>query len=196
MLMLKAAMTSNIKLRIAALSTVAAALSSCALTKDTVALSYAPQTGVQPLSGASANAINVAVTDERAERTKIGTKKNGFGMEMAPIVPQRPVAEFFKSAIEAELKNRGFQLGRGKTLSVEVDRFYNDFKVGMWSGDAVGELEMHVSVGSYRRPIKTSYQHTVMMAGGENVKQSLEGAMQEALQKPFADPAFIAALVR
>ncbi len=53
---------------------------------------------------------------------------------------------------------------------MEVDRFYNDFKVGMWSGDAVGELEMHVSVGFYRRPAKTSYQHTVMMAGGENVE--------------------------
>ncbi len=76
-----------------------------------------------------------------------------------------------------------------------MDRLYNDFKVGMWSGNAVGELEMHVSVGSYRRPIKTAYQHTVMMAGGENVKQSLEGAMQEALQKLFADSAFIAALL-
>ncbi len=32
--------------------------------------------------------------------------------------------------------------------------------------------------------------------GGGNVKQSLEGAMQEALQKLFNDPAFIAALVR
>lgn len=188
-------MISNAIFRTAALSTVVAAFSSCALTKDTVSLSYTPQTGTGPVAGASATSIKVSVTDDRTERSKISTKKNGFGMEMAPTVSSRPVAEFFKSAIEAELKNRGFHLGEGKILSVTVDRFYNDFKVGVWSGGAVGELEMHVSVGSYRRPIKTAYQHTVMMAGGENVKQSLEGAMQEALQKLFADPAFIAALL-
>ncbi len=182
-------------LRTAALSMIAAALSSCALTKDTVSLSYTPQAGAPLVPGASGTSVKVSVNDDRADQSKISTKKNGFGMEMAPIVSAKPVAEFFKSAIEAELKNRGFQLGQGKTLSVDVDRFYNDFKVGMWSGGGVGELEMHVSVGSYRRPIKTAYQHTVMMAGGENVKQSLEGAMQEALQKLFADRAFIAALL-
>jgi uncharacterized lipoprotein len=93
------------------------------------------------------------------------------------------------------LKNRGFRVGEGKTLSVTVDRFYNDFKTGFWSGEGVGELEMQVAVGSYRRPIKTSYRHAVQVAGGTNVKQSLEGAMQQAIEKLFADSAFIAALL-
>lgn len=183
-------------LRTAALSMIAAALSSCALTKDTVSLSYTPQAGAPLVPGASGTSVKVSVNDDRADQSKISVKKNGFGMEMAPIVSSRRVADVFKTAVEAELQNRGFRLGEGKTLSVTVDRFYNDFKTGFWSGEGVGELEMQVSVGSYRRPIKTSYRHAVQLAGGENVKQSLEGAMQEALTKLFADSAFIAALLK
>ncbi len=111
------------------------------------------------------------------------------------LVSSKRVADVFKTAFEAELKNRGFRVGEGKTLSVTVDRFYNDFKTGFWSGEGVGELEMQVAVGSYRRPIKTSYRHAVQVAGGTNVKQSLEGAMQQAIEKLFADSAFIAALL-
>lgn len=168
----------------------------CALTTDKVTFDYSPQNGAAPIQGAASKNLTVAVSDERADKADISHKKNGFGMEMAPIVSDKPIEEVFKSAIESELRVRGFRLGGGKSVNVTVDRFYNDFKVGFWSGDGVGQVEMRVSIGSYQRSIKTDFQHTIMVAGGDNVKESLDGALHKALAELFADQKFISALLK
>ena len=46
-------------------------------------------------------------------KDKVSAKKNGFGMEMAPIIAKEDVAQTLKKAVEVELTNRGFCLRDG-----------------------------------------------------------------------------------
>ena len=46
--------------------------SGCAITKDYVSLSYVPQANVVKIDGADAVSVNVAVTDIRSIKDKIG----------------------------------------------------------------------------------------------------------------------------
>ena len=61
-------------------------LSGCALTKDNVSLTYVPQTNAVQVTGASAVSVKVDMTDSRSIKDRVGAKKNGFGMDMAPII--------------------------------------------------------------------------------------------------------------
>lgn len=91
-------------------------LSGCALTTDRIELQYNPQQGVSQIPGANNVAVNVQVVDQRQDKSKVSSKKNGFGMEMAPILATEDVAVTVRKAIEQELRTRGFQLGTDTAL--------------------------------------------------------------------------------
>ncbi len=70
-------------------------------------------------------------------------------MEKAPIIATEDVDVTIRKAIEQELRNRGFQLGVDTalvTIAADLTRFYNDHKIGFFSGDAIADLEMWVAV--------------------------------------------------
>lgn len=69
-----------------------ASLSGCALTTEQVELNYAQQAGVSRIAGAEAVSVNVQVADQRLDKSKVSSKKNGYGMEMAPITAAEDVA--------------------------------------------------------------------------------------------------------
>jgi hypothetical protein len=95
---------------------------------------------------AGAGKVGVSAEDQRPDKSRVAVKKNGYGMEMAAIESKRSVADYFREAMESELKNRGFQIGQGRRVNVTIIRFSNDFKIGVFAGDAVAELQMEVSV--------------------------------------------------
>lgn len=172
--------------------------SGCALTKDYVVLSYDPQTNVEKIKGADAVKVRVEFSDVRTVKDKVSCKKNGYGMEMAPIIARNDVAKTVKNAIETELKNRGFNLTEGSVLVfAELTKYYNDFKTGFWSGKAVAELVMSVQVKKpdrsilYSKMIAGENSHTVQLASGKNAKIALDGALKDALSKLLGDPSFI-----
>ncbi len=170
----------------------------CALTKDYVVLSYDPQTNVEKIKGADAVQVRVEFSDVRMVKDRVSCKKNGYGMEMAPIIAQNNAAQTVKNAIEAELKNRGFHLTEGSVLVLaELNKYYNDFKLGFWSGRAVAEVVMNVQVKKpdrsilYSKMIAGESSHTVQLASGKNAKIALDGALKDAISKLFGDPLFI-----
>ncbi len=172
--------------------------SGCALTKDYVVLSYNPQTNVEKIKGADAVKVSVEFSDVRTVKDKVSCKKNSYGMEMAPIIARNDAAETVKNAIETELKNRGFILTEGSvSVFAELNKYYNDFKTGFWSGRAVAELVMNVQVKKqdrsilYSKMIAGENSHTVQMASGKNAKIVLDGALKDAISKLFDDPSFI-----
>src|SRR5665647_647595 len=122
--------------------------SGCALTKTYIPLAYTAQTSVSKVAGADSVAVSVTVSDQRADKSSVGAKKNGYGMEMAPIIAMNDVAALLKSAIETELSSRGFNPSASKAVSVnaEISAFRNDFKNGFWSGDAVAQVVMNITV--------------------------------------------------
>ena len=126
-------------------------------------------------------------------------------MDMAPIVATNDVATLLKDAIETELTNRGFNLGTSNAVSVvaELNKFYNDFKIGFWAGDAVAEVTMNILIknqdgGIIYSKIVSGHgtEPNIQIAGGENARLALNAALKDALEKMFNDTDFIATLVK
>ncbi len=180
-------------------------LTGCALTPETIELRYKQPAGVAQVTGANNISVKVAVADMRQEKTKVGSKKNAYGMEMAPILAAEDVALTVQKAIEGELQARGFKVGSQEALvqiAADLTRFYNDHKLGFPSSESVAELSMLVSLkaknGSplYSRLILgKGNEPRVHMLTGANAKLALDRALENGLKILFEDPAFIAALL-
>jgi uncharacterized lipoprotein len=180
-------------------------LSGCALTTDRIDLSYAPQTGVSAILGANDVVVSVNVNDLRQEKsTKVSSKKNGFGMEMAPILANEELTVTFRKAIELELQARGFKVGDQALVSIVADlaRFWNDHKTGLFAGDSVADLNMSITVKnksgnvSYSRNIVTQgIEPNIQLMSGENARLALDKALASGMKLLFEDQAFLAALM-
>ena len=182
-----------------------ASLSGCALTTEQIELNYAQQTGVSRIAGAENVSVNVQVADHRLDKSKVSSKKNGFGMEMAPITAAEDVAVTVRKAIEKELQARGFQLGSDAALvkvAADVTRFYNDHKMGFFAGDAVADLNLSVSVKSKdgallyaKQIVAQGKEANTQLATGNNARIALERALENGMKTLFEDQAFLSALL-
>ena len=109
-------------------------LGGCAVTKDYVNLQYVPNSNVQKIENSELITVTVKVNDIRVIKEKVSCKKNGYGMEMAPIISKNDVVELVSYAISNELSNRGFKIKKGGVVvSVELAKFYNDFKASSFT---------------------------------------------------------------
>jgi len=183
---------------------VAAFPSGCAFTKDYVALSYAPQANVSKIQGAEAIMLKVEVADLRTVKDKVSVKKNGYGMEMAPIIATNDVAALVKNAIQTELSNRGFNCG-GSIVMIEagLTKFYSDFKTGFFSASAAAEVMMNVQIKNPDGSIALSRivagegaNPSLQIMSGGNAKIALEAALKDAVSKLMADQAFMDSLLK
>lgn len=192
------------KLAIASL-VVIANLTGCALTTDRVELQYTQQRGVVPVPGANNVSVNVQVNDQRSEKSKVSSKKNGFGIEMAPILAAEDVSVTVRKAIEQELQARGFQLGSKAALvqiSADLTRFYNDHKTGFFAGDAVADLNLSVAVKSQKgellyakQIVAQGVEANIQLMSGENARLALNRALENGMKALFEDRVFLSALV-
>lgn len=180
-------------------------LSGCALTTDRIDLSYTPQIGVSEIQGAKDVDVAVNINDQRQEKSnKVSCKKNGFGVEMAPILANEEVTVTLKRAIEQELQVRGFKIGNQALVSIIADltRFWNDHKTGFFAGDSVADLNMSILVKSkngsilYSRQIVTQgIEENIQLMTGDNARLALDKALASGMKQLFEDPAFISALL-
>jgi uncharacterized lipoprotein len=174
----------------------------CALTKENATLTYVPQGSSTRIDGSHLTPVCVIVTDVRDRKDQVGCKKNGYGMEMAAIISTNDVPQLVAGAITDELRSCGFQIGQGGTcVAVELMKFYNDFKIGFWSGSADSEVTFAVQVKKsggniiYAKSIAGHRTNGgIFLASAKNAKEALEPALQDAIAKLFIDQAFISAL--
>jgi uncharacterized lipoprotein len=181
-------------------------LSGCALTTDYVALSYTQQQSVTAIDGAANIKVNVQVIDQRQDKSKVGSKKNGYGMEMAPILATEDVAITISRAIGQELVARGFQLSADSAnivISGEIIRFYNDYKMGFFAGDAIADLTLVISVKSPKDEVQyfknitaQGIEPNIQLATGDNARLALNRALEQGIKVLFEDQKFLAALRR
>ena len=149
--------------------------------------------------------MNVLVSDQRQDKSKVSSKKNGFGMEMAPIIAIEDVAVTVRRAIEQELRTRGFQLGTDTALvqiTADLTRFYNDHKTGFFAGDAVADINMSVTVKSKkgdllytRQIISQGIEPNTQLMSGENARLALNRALGNGMKSLFEDQKFLSALM-
>jgi uncharacterized lipoprotein len=182
-----------------------AGLSGCALTTEQVELNYIQQAGAARIAGAENVSVNVQVADQRLDKSKVSSKKNGYGMEMAPITAAEDVAVTVRKAIEKELQARGFQLGSEAALvriAADLTRFYNDHKIGFFAGDAVADLNMSVIVKSNsgallysKQIVAQGMEKNTQLASGNNARIALERALENGMKTLFEDRSFVSALL-
>ncbi|MCO8161415.1 YajG family lipoprotein [Pseudomonas sp. 21LCFQ010] len=180
------------------------ALHGCAFTTETIDINYLPEPGVSKVAGAESVAVAVEVTDSRQDRSRVSSKKNGYGMETAPILANEDVAATVRRALTEEIRARGYQSATAQAdvqVNALVTRFYNDHKLGFFSGDAVADFNMTIKVvGAANRELfsrtiaSEGKEANTQLATGANAKRALDKALANGMRTLFADPAFIAAL--
>jgi uncharacterized lipoprotein YajG len=179
--------------------------SGCAWTTESIDVPYerARVDASTPVAGANSVQVSVQGTDSReANRDRVSSKKNGFGMEGAPITATNDVAATVGRALSDELAERGFRIGPGKVaVTVAIRRFYSDFKIGFWAGDAIADFDAEVIVKDNlgRVLLTKSYaaqgaEPNIQLAIGANARAALMRAMSAGVSRIVNDPDFIAAL--
>lgn len=194
-------------IRAAAALLLAFTLGACALSEDVVPVNYIAPPDLKVVPGASNVTVAVTGDDQRvANKDRISTKKNGYGMEMAPIKAQNDLVALVRSAVEHELSSLGFKTVEGINgdvlAKISLDTFYCDFKVGFWSGDAVAEVAFTLKAtrpdGSliYSRSYKgIGMNKDVMLASGGNAQLALQNALTNAMASVVGDDDLHKALV-
>jgi len=183
----------------------AALVSGCALTEDSIPVTYTAPANISVVPGAQNVTVNVTPADGRiSNKDRVATKKNGYGMEMAKITAANDVVGEIGRAVQLELASLGFNVGRGGIdITVETTTFYNDFKPGFWSAEAVSEVAFNLTAkrqdGSlvYSRSYRAvGLNKDVMLMGGSSAQPALSEALRNAVQQVVTDADLHQALVR
>lgn len=180
-------------------------LGACALERDYVEVRHTPPANVAPVPGAQMVSVRLTASDARdANRERVGVKKNGYGMEMAAIVARNDVVEEVRAAVGAVLTAQGFAItGGAGEVRVELLRFFNDFKVGFWSGTAEADVSINLRVldasGAmlYSRVVTvTGINPGVVIASGTNAQRALVDGLNHMMAAVASDEEFRRAMLR
>ena len=117
-------------------------------------------------------------------------------MEMARIVSTNDVVDLVRTSLEQELKAEGFRIGEGgAAVTIEVQNFYNNFKIGLFAGAAVAEVTFTLKVRNAAGVLLYQNAFTgagtvdnVMLASGTNAKAGVEKALTAAVKLAADDP--------
>lgn len=177
----------------------------CTLTTDRIDISYKPRANISVVEGAEKVNVKVIHEDKRTVyKDRVSVKKNGYGMEMAAIIPTTDVAKTFADAIASEIESLGFKIGEGgKIVKVQLVRFYNDFKMGFFAGDAVADGLINISVSNSSGDLLFSRSYeggaiekNIQLAIGENARLALTKAMTDIVTKVPQDKDLQSALLK
>jgi uncharacterized lipoprotein YajG len=190
--------------KIICLIAVACVCSACSVLPEHVDVSYNPDPGVSRAPVASAGDVNLTVTDARRAESLawVADKKNAYGMRLASIEAQRPVADLVRAALAQELTARGFRVGEaGAAVAVDVTRLQSDYQNRFFSVGAIGVADFAVQVrradGSigYAHVFSVSNDDEAGLAGtAGQARRSVESALSKIVGEIVSDPAFLAAL--
>ncbi|WP_203069876.1 YajG family lipoprotein [Falsiroseomonas ponticola] len=179
-------------------------LAACALEPDYIHVRHTPVAGVQAIPGAERIGLQVETRDARtANRDRVSVKKNGYGMEMAPIIATNDVIAETRQAVIGEFEARGFRIGgTDGRVEVEVLRFHSEFRAGFWSGVAAADLQVNVKITDPTGRIVFTRTFTaeglnpnIQIASGENARIALEAGLQRLIRQIGDDPDLARALM-
>jgi uncharacterized lipoprotein len=124
-------------------------------------------------------------------------------MEMAAITASNDIPSTVTEAFKQELNERGFRIGaNGALVHVDLVRFYNDFKTGFFSGDAVANVAFTVKVSAPNGATTfakyyegTGTEPNIQIAGSDNARTALIKAFSSSVNSAVSDPEFIRAVM-
>lgn len=182
-------------------------LTGCAFGTRQPTLTYppAPETGateaIQPAAPAAAKNITILLndfSDERSDKSVVGTVRNGFGMCTADVVPTNSVPDWVTQAIALELKDVGYPVVRGKhgasgkagevVVSGEILNVFCDMYMSY-----TGQISLVAKVSNSNGELFSRHYAGEGSAGlawaatGESYAQSLALALRSAIRRFVAD---------
>ena len=176
----------------------------CAILPEHVEVNYAPDPAAPRTQIPAAGPVQLQVSDHRRAESPdwLADKKNGYGMRLASVLAQRPVADLVRDALTQELTARGVQVGQGGTaVTVEVTRLESVSQMRFFSVGAIGTADFSVQVrrpdGSiaYARTLSASNDEEAGLAGtAGQARRAVERALSKVVGQIVSDPAFIRAL--
>ena len=175
--------------KLLACALLAALVSGCALTEDAIPVKYSAPANISVVQGAKDVTISVSPADGRvANRDRVSTKKNGYGMEMAKITASNDIVAEVGQAVQTELSSLGFNVGPGGiAITVQTTNFYNDFKPGFWTAEAVAEVAFDLTAKRqdgtlvYSRSYRAVGVNKDVMMTGEQAAPALSAALKRSM---------------
>jgi hypothetical protein len=140
------------------------------------------------------------LTDARADKARIGWKKNGFGTNTADILTTRPVTDLVAEGIRAGLQQNGQKNGVPSDISIggSVTRFWFEFKPNFWTIEFTGNVECDlefVSAQTNSVVYKSRYSGTYTKKTGGGMEATWTEVMDASLEKVVEDIMFDANLI-
>lgn len=173
--------------------------SGCAFTPEVIRIEPVGSTDLPAVPGAETIVLRLGVVDLRNEKTQVVARKiNSYGMQLATISSEEPVADILSRAITSALRARGYRVANeGEVpLVVELLVFSHEFRSGFFWGTSEATVTFLATVRDpggrelFREVVSGPFTHKVQLAGGENVKKAYEGALSVAAQKLVSSEAF------
>lgn len=180
-------------------------LGGCVYGTEYIDVPYKGRANLTVVEGAEKVCVEMKSRDRRTVyRNRVGVKKNNSGMEVGPIEASNDVARTFSDAVGQELESLGFCRGPGgKKVTVELMRFYNDFKIGFLHGASVADALVEVSVRGeqggllYVRGYEGGFVEEPILFGTPSVaRETLIKAMSDTVSKAVQDKGLHKALLR
>lgn len=175
----------------------------CAIIPEQVEVNYTSDPTVVKTPVAGAPIVGLQVIDSRHVESAvwIADKKNGYGMRMASINAQKPVADLVREALVAELQARAIRVGDGRmSVAVEITHLETEYRLRFLTVGAVGTMNLSVLVkrvdGSiaYARTFATTNDADGLMGVPAMARQGIEAVLSKIIGQIMADPAFLGAL--
>jgi len=87
------------------------------------------------------------LADKRANKTRIGVKKNGFGGEIGDIVTENPVDEIILNAISTALVKNGHIVSSSGRIKIEgtITNFWLEMDMNAFTVEFIGDVQCELS---------------------------------------------------
>jgi uncharacterized lipoprotein YajG len=170
--------------------------SGCAITDATIQVM--PKVGGTAKVAAPKTVLLGEITDSRKWKNREGTKKNGYGMELASIFVKPKAPDLVRTALAAELRAAGFEVLEASPASrehvvvdVSLTQLFTEVEVGLFAGDVYGVVDATVTVtlpsgGKYRRRFVGLGQRTTLIWTEGYFQESLELALTAFTRQSIA----------
>jgi uncharacterized lipoprotein YajG len=191
-------------LRVIAALAIGLLTGACALAPETIEVAAKPANSTSQ-EGAGAS-VELRVVDGRSSyRDRVGTKKNGYGVELARIKSSRSPLDVVRDSVQQELQGKGFIVGsRGVVVTIELLSFYSDFKPAFIipTAESVADVSFSLQVGPPGGP--STYAHIYRGSGSStdafvmtpgSARVALDQALGAAMVQVSDDSGLRAALV-
>ena len=139
--------------------------------------------------------MKAVLTDKRADKSKIGEKKNGYGKSLGDIITENPVVTIVSNAISTGLLNNGHSVLDDGQIKIEgtVERFWFEIDTNFFTVEFTGEVKAQLEFIDSKTG-KTIYQasysgnHSKKKAGG--AKKTWQSIMGKAVDNLIEDIVF------